>query len=148
MSEEQTPSVDEIKERLRVEIPVEEEAAKAETSRDIATELKNLGRQLADTLRTAWNSEEKQRVEVEIREGMKSFVDEVDKMIREAKESQAAARVKEEASQVKERVETGEISRKAREGVVQGLQWLSEGLGKLAEQLAPAEKPPTNNENA
>ncbi len=143
MSDEQVPSVEEIKERLKVEIPVEEEAVKAETtSRDITGELKDLGRQFADTVQSAWNSEERQRVEGEIREGVKSFVGEVDKAIREAKESQAAAKVKEEAAEIKTKFESGELGRKTREGLVQGLQWLSEELGKLAGQFAPVEKTP------
>ena len=142
MNDEQVPSVEEIKERLKVEIPVEEEAAKAETRRDFGEELKNLGKQFADTVQTAWNSEERRQVEGEIRAGVKSFVDEVDKAIKEAKESQAAAKVKEEATEFKTKVETGDFGKKAREGLVQGLQWLSEELGKLADQFTPTEKSP------
>jgi soluble cytochrome b562 len=140
MSDEQSSSVEEIKDRLKVEIPVEEEPAKAKP--DVAAELKDLGRQFAETLQTAWNSEEKQRVEAEVREGMQSFVNEVDKVIRGAKDSPAAQKVKAEAEQVKDRMETGELGRKARSGLVQGLHWLSEELGKLADQFSPPEKPP------
>jgi signal recognition particle GTPase len=141
MNDEQVPSVEEIKERLKVEIPVEEEeSAKADTTRDFGEELKNLGKQFADTVQSAWNSEERQRVENEIRSGVKSFVSEVDKAIHEAKESQAAAKVKEEAVEIKTKLETGDLGKKTRDGLVQGLQWLSEELGKLAEQFAPAEK--------
>jgi hypothetical protein len=101
MSDEQVPDVKEIKERLKVEIPVEEEVTKADVKAiDVSAELKDLGRQFADTLRTAWNSQERQRIEADIREGVKSFADEVDKAIREAKDSQTAARVREEAEQV------------------------------------------------
>lgn len=142
MNDEQVPSVEEIKERLKVEIPVEEEeAAKADTTtRDFGEELKNLGKQFADTIQSAWNSEERHRVEGEIRTGVKSFVSEVDKAIHEAKESQVAAKVKEEATEIKTKIETGDLGKKTRDGLVQGLQWLSEELGKLAEQFAPAEK--------
>ena len=78
--------VEEIKERLKVEIPVDEEpvsktTAQEESSVDIVAELRDLGKQFATTLETAWNSEERQRVENEVRDGLKSFVDEVDKMI-------------------------------------------------------------------
>jgi hypothetical protein len=140
MSDEQVPDVKEIKERLKVEIPVEEELSKADVkSMDVAAELKDLGRQFADTLRTAWNSQERQRIENEIREGVKSFADEVDKAIREAKESQTAARVREEAGQVVNKVEATEVGRRVRSGLVQGLQWLSEELGKLAAQFNPPE---------
>ena len=143
MNDEQVPNVEEIKERLKVEIPVEEEeATKADTTRDFGEELKNLGKQFADTVQSAWDSEERQRVESEIRSGVKSFVSEVDKAIHEAKESQAAAKVKEEATEIKTKLETGDLGKKTRDGLVQGLQWLSEELGKLAEQFAPAEKSP------
>ncbi len=144
MSDDKTPDVEEIKERL--EIPVEEEPVKADTEsgidNDIVEELKNLGRQFAETIETAWQGEERQRIESQVREGVKSFVDEVDNVIREARESDAVDKIRTEAVEMKERVETGEFSRKARSGIVQGLGWLSEELSKLADQLIPAEKSP------
>jgi len=140
MSEEQTPSVEEIKQRLKVDIPVQEEPEKEKPEAEVTAELKRLGRQFAETLQAAWNSEEKQRVETEIRAGLKSFAGEFDKVIREARQSAAAAKVRDEAANVKERVESGEVGRRARTGMVQGLQWLSEELGDLAEKFAPTEK--------
>ena len=143
MSDE-TPSVEEIKDRLKVDIPVEEEeVSKSEAQKiDVVEELKGLGRQFAETLQTAWNSEERQKIEGEIREGVNSFVNEIDKAIREAKESDVTEKVKEEASEVKARVQSGEFGQKARESMVQGLQWFSEELGKLADQFTPKEKEP------
>ena len=145
MSDEQVKEI-KAQERLKVEIPVEEEAAKADMKDvDVVAELKDLGRQFADTLRTAWNSQERQRIESEIREGMKSFASEVDKVITEVKESQTAARVREEAGQVASKVESSDVGRKARTGLAQGLQWLSEELGKLANQFTPAETDSTDS---
>ncbi|MCB8942612.1 MAG: hypothetical protein H6658_02435 [Ardenticatenaceae bacterium] len=151
MSDEQAPDVKVIKEqeRLKIDIPVEEEISKADVQdADVVTELKDLGRQFADTLRTAWNSQERQRIEAEIREGMKSFADEVDKVLTEVKESQAAARVREEAGQVASKVESSDVGRKARTGLAQGLQWLSEELGKLAGKFTPTETNNTDNTEA
>ena len=144
MNDDKTPDVEEIKERL--EIPVEEESVKAETASntgiDIVAELKNLGRQFAETIETAWQGEERQRIESQVREGVKSFVDEVDNVIREARESEAVGKIRSEAVEIKDRVETGDFSRKARSGIVQGLGWLSEELSKLADQLTPKAKSP------
>lgn len=146
MSEEQNPDIDEIKERI--EIPVEEddiEGLKAEEKAngpDIAEEFKKLGRQFAETIETIWNSDERVRVETEIREGVHSFADEVDKVIREARSSDAAEKLQGEAANVKSRVEESDYGATARDTVVQGLNWLSEEFGKLAEQFAPAEKGP------
>ncbi|WP_420643588.1 hypothetical protein [Candidatus Leptofilum sp.] len=142
MTEETTPSVEEIKERLKVEIPVEEEVTKAEAQNpDVAEELREFGKQFADTIRTAWNSAERQRLETELRDGMRSFADEVDKAIQEIKKSPAADRVKTEAVNVRDKVQTSDVGHKARSGVASGLQVLSEQLAKLAERFTPVEKP-------
>ncbi len=148
MTEETTPSVEEIKARLKVEVPVEEEeVTKADVQNpDISAELREFGKQFADTLRTAWNSAERQRLESELREGMRSFADEVDKAIQEIKKSPAADRVKTEATQVREKVQTSDVGNKARTGVAQGLQALSEQLARLAERFTPVEKPVADEE--
>lgn len=150
MSDEK-PNIDQLKadERLKIDIPVDEEpgkGAKADASSDIVDEFKRLGRQFADTLEGIFNSEEAKRVETEVRAGMKSFADEVEKAFNQAKESPAASRMKDEATAAKERVETGEFAHKAQEGMVSGLRWLSTELEKLANQFTPADKgeqPPT-----
>ena len=134
-------------ERIKIDIPVEEDPAakSAPSSADVGEEFKRLGRQFATTLEGIFNSEEVRRMETEIRAGMKTFAEEVDKTFREAKDSPAAARMKEEAGSMKERVETGEMGRKAQEGMVSGLRWLSNELEKLANQFIPetkTEQPP------
>ena len=151
MSEE-TPSVEEIKERLKIEVEEEEMPAKAtaKPEAEIVTELKQLGRQFAETLQSAWNSEERQRIEGEVREGVQSFVAEVDKVFQEARQSTAAERVREEATELKTRVETTDLGEKTRHSVVQGLRWMSEELARLANKFTPPEKPasPPESEEA
>lgn len=145
MSEE-TPSVDEIKDRLKTEIPVEEDeepANKTERPRsDVAEELRQLGRQFGETLERAWHSEERQRIESEVREGVDSFVKEVDKALRQARKSETTAKVRQEAEEVRTKVESSDLGSRARQGMVQGLRWMSEGLNKLADQFTPVEKEP------
>lgn len=141
MSEE-TPSVEELKERLKVEeVPVEEEPVQKKQT-DIVAEFRNLGRQLAETLDTAWRSEERQHIEAEVREGVKTFVEEMDRVFEEAKESPAADRVRREATEVRTRVESSDFGGKARSSIAQGLRWMSQELGKLSEQFTPVEKQP------
>jgi len=146
MSDEQTPDIEEIKERI--EIPVEEddiEGLKAEEKSqgpDVVEEFKKMGRQFAETIEAAWNSEERVRVETEVREGVHSFVDEVDKVFREAKDSATAEKMKSNAANMKEQAESSDLGIMARDSIVQGLTWLSEEFGKLAEQFNPPEKSP------
>lgn len=149
MSDEQTPSVEEIKARIGIddEIPVDEEPVDSESMKtgeqpDFVSELKHLGRQFADTLNTAWNSQERVKFEAEVREGMKSFADEMDKAFQEIKKSPVTQKAKEEATTFKTKVEAGEMSQKTKSGLAQGLSWLSEELAKLANQFTPVEKSP------
>jgi len=114
----------------------------SETSQvDVAAELRKLGRQMVDTLETAWNSEERQRFEKEVREGMHSFASEIDKAIKEVRESEATDKVKTEASQVADKVQTSEPGQKAKEGLAKSLKWLSEELDALSAKFTPPAKP-------
>ncbi len=143
---EDTPNVDRLKaeERLKVEVPVEEEVMKVETSEtgpvDVTAELRKLGRQMADTLQSAWNSEERQRFEKEVREGMRSFADEIDKAIQEVRTNETTTKIKTEATQVADKVQASDVGQKARVGLAKSLQWLSEELSSLATKFTPPEK--------
>lgn len=149
-----TPNVDDLKaeERLKVEVPVEEEVMKVDVSEtegvDVTGELRNLGRQMVDTLQTAWKSEERQRFEQEVREGMRSFANEIDKAIQEVRESDTTGKVKSEASQVADKVQASEAGQKAKDGFAKSLQWLSEELGSLANKFTPPEKPMPDTESS
>ncbi len=138
-------TVDEIKERLKVEIPVEEEdvlKVEVEDENNIVDELSKMGRKFAETLQSAWDSEERSKFESEVREGVKSFADEVDKVIRDIRASAGGEKAKATAEDLRAKVETkvdvDDFSKKARGGMVSGLRWFSEELGKLADQFTPA----------
>ena len=132
-------------ERLKIEIPVEEEevAAKPEsTTINVTEEFQKLGRQFANTLESAWNSEERQQVEGEIRAGLRSFADEVDKIIRDVKSSSATEKVTGSAVDAKERVTSSDVGQKAMGGIAGGLRWLGTELGSIADHFAAPEKSP------
>jgi len=142
MSADQVPDVDDIKARLKEEIPVEEEAASGKQDDaggdNFVDALRNLGYQFAQSVQTAWQSEQRQEVEDEIRKGVQHFAKEMDKVFREAKESPVGQKAQSEAKEFKTSFSEGDAGRKTREGVVQGLHWLAEELDKLAGQFTPA----------
>jgi len=141
---EETPGVDELKaQEKEVTIVIEEEDVAAEEKKkepDVAEALRDLGRQFAETMQAAWNSQERRELEAEVREGVQYFSEEVQRVFKDAKESPAAKRVKEEAEEVRTRVESGEVTHRARSGFVEGLHWLSQELEKLAQQFSPPQK--------
>ena len=147
MTDEQT--IKEIKDRIKLEIPVEDETPQTppQPEVDLIAEMKSLGRQFAEALRSAWNSQERQKIETDVREGLDVFVSELEKGFKELRDSQAAQKAKEEVSQVKEKVETAELGRKAKTAMAEGLRWLSEEFGNLATQFTPLEKTPPDDTN-
>jgi hypothetical protein len=145
MNEEYSPDEDVLKIKMGDDIPVEEEPLFSKESKekpDLVGELSSLGRQLGETISTAWNSEERQRFEREVKEGVQSFAQEVDKAFREVRESPAAKKAKDEASGFKSRVNEADLGQKTQSSIAQGLTWMSIELGNLAEQFAPGEKQP------
>ncbi|PIE81691.1 MAG: hypothetical protein CSA11_03305 [Chloroflexi bacterium] len=148
MTEEKDPTIDELKadEKEKVErIVIEEEDLDqdggTQPDYDVTAEFQKLGHQLGETLQLAWESEERKRIEKEVREGVKSFVAEVDKVLRDVKTGETPSKLRDDAATAKTRVEESEIGQKAREGIVEGLRWLSEGLNELAVKFTPPEKP-------
>ena len=147
MSDNNDPNVEEIKERLKIEIPIEEEETTGgaddggkSAENDIVDEINKLGQQFVDALQAAWNSEERAKFEAEIKEGVRTFADEVEMAISSVKEGGASQKFREDAEQMRQKMKTDDVAEKARTGFVQGLRWLSNEMGKLADQFAPEPK--------
>jgi soluble cytochrome b562 len=147
MTDEQEPGIEDLKaqEKENVErIVIEEDDLDTDGTRsghDITAELQKLGHQLGETLQSAWESEERKRMEKEVREGMQSFVAEIDKVLQGVKVVDKTGKLKEDALGAKTKVEESELGQKARIGIVEGLHWLSQGLNELAIKFTPPEKP-------
>jgi hypothetical protein len=145
MTDEQVPDVEDVKVRLsKDEIPVEDETEfKAEeASPDIVEELRNLGRQFGETVRTAWSSEERRNFEQEVKKGVQTFAQEVDKAFKEAKDSKPVHKAKSGAADFKDKAASAEIGKKTQTGLAKGLRWFSDELAKLADNFTPVEKAP------
>lgn len=130
------------KEPIKIEIEdvmdAEEEAKSTADKINIEDELKNLGKQFADTIKTAWNSEEIKKVEVQVREGIKKFSEEVGNAFSDAKDSKAGQKVGDTVN----KVDTSEAAQSMKKGLAQGLRWLSQELGKLSDSMTATEKQP------
>ncbi len=108
----------------------------------IEEELRTLGRRFADVLQAAWASEERRRVETEVREGLKRFSQEMERFYERTRESPTGERVRTKFGEAKERAADSDATRRTRETVAQGLHRLSEELARLADRFTPAEPDP------
>jgi BMFP domain-containing protein YqiC len=140
MSDE-SQKIDELKqdERLKIEVPADETAGSARSETiDVTEEFKRLGRQFGAALESLFTSDEAKRIEGDVREGVKSFANEVEKAVRDVAASPAADRLRADAVDLKTRVESGDVSRKAQATLVEGLRWLSAELERAADNFGKA----------
>ncbi len=107
---------------------------------DIAAEFAALGRKLVAAMDTAWNSEERHKIQGEIREGLNRFVTEVDRAVRELRETEAGKKVETGVQQVAEEVRSGKVAEEVRRGVVTALRSASEALDRMAGSFTPVEE--------
>lgn len=122
----------------KVEIP-ENEKVKEEF--DLGEDLKEFGQKLSETLKTAWNSEERKKIESEIRDGLKTFGEEVDQAAKKFRESEMAQKMNEGAAKVREELKEKEVTYEVKKGLVSALRSLQEVLDKLADKFTVDEEP-------
>lgn len=88
---------------------------------DVVAELKQLGRQMGETLDAAWSSAERKKMEAEIRMGARAFADEFGRALGRARDARP-----------------GDVTSRARRSAVEGLRWMSAELEALADRFTPS----------
>ena len=100
----------------------------AEPESDVIAELKQLGRQLGQTLYAAWRSSERRKAEDELRAGARAFASEFERAFSRARTTSPS-----------------DMASRTRRSVVDGLRWMSAELESLADRFTPAadaDRPP------
>ncbi len=101
----------------------------------VAEELKELGRQLTNAVKTVATSEEVRGVGQEIRDGLKNIAREVDEAFDRVREREEVQRVKTQAGNVVESFKTGEAQQEIREELSDALHALNLRLQALMERF-------------
>ncbi len=140
---QEMPNVEEIKDRLKGEaVKIEDETIRIEeedlkdAGKNVVDEMGNLGKKFAETIRGAWDSEERTKFENELKAGVRQFADEVDKIIRDVRSGNVGAKLQSETAKVREDVKADDLADRAKSSFTKGLRWLSDEMGKLADQFA------------
>ncbi len=117
----------------------------------IEEELRTLGRRFADVIHAAWASEERRRVETELRDGLRRFSEEVERIYERTRESPAGERVRTKFGEARGRAAESDAARRSRETLAHGLRRLSEELARLADRFTPVKdetRPPGSADDA
>jgi len=109
--------------------------------RSIADELSKLGKQLAEAVKAAWESEDRKKLQAEIAEGFQKLSQEVGEAVEKAAESETARELREKAEKVVEEIRETDVVEEVRKGILVGLDALNRELGKLLERLEPKRPP-------
>lgn len=112
---------------------------------DVARELHEMGRNLANILRGAWGSDERRRLNDEIRQGVSDLTDTVNQAVSQFRQSSTGQRVEGEIHDFHERIRAGEVDTKIREEILSALRTVNTELEKCTKRTEtppPADEPP------
>jgi hypothetical protein len=110
---------------------------------DIGEQLNELGKNLRETLRTAWESDDRRKLQQEIEFGLTNLRDSLNQAASDFSNSQAGQNLKEDVKDLHERWQTGEVGSKVRSEIADALRTVNKELQKTYQksQPPPPEKP-------
>ena len=115
---------------------------------DISSQFRELGENLKGFLRATWENDESQKLRDEIQNGLSELERVAAETVEEFKSSETGQKVKAEAVDFKQRVQSGEVEEKARTEISKVLSYLNTELGKLNQKVAPSPAEPTEAADA
>lgn len=121
---------------------IPENEKSVEAGADITAEFAELGRKLRTTVETAWQSQERHKVQKEVENGLVKLRDELDKAVTSLRESEQGHKVESEVKRVRDDFESGKVAEDVRKGIIMGLRGVGTALDKLADSFTPLEEAP------
>ena len=106
---------------------------------DISSQFRELGENIKNFFLTAWESEESQKFRQELQNGLNELGRATNEAVDEFKTSSTGQKIKTEADEFINRVETGEVEAKAREEISKVLDFINKELGNLNQNIKPQE---------
>ncbi len=97
----------------------------------LADEFRNLGKNLTEVMRAAWESPERKNIQAEIETGLNEMGKSIDKEISSFRQSPSGQRLKSDMEDLNQRVRSGEVSIKAREELLAALKRANTELQKV-----------------
>ena len=116
---------------------------------DITSQFRELGENIKNFFHAAWESEESQNFRQELQNGLDELGRATNEAVEEFKSSETGQKLKTEADDFINRVETGEVEDKARQEISKVLSFINTELGNLNEQIKPKDAtatPPEQDE--
>jgi hypothetical protein len=104
---------------------------------DIGDQLNELGKNLRDALRTAWESDERRKLQQDIEVGLASMVSSLNQAATDFSNSQTGQTLKADMKDLNERWKTGEVGSKVRSEIADALRTVNQELQKATQKTPP-----------
>ena len=104
---------------------------------DIGDQLNELGKNLRDALRTAWESDERRKLQQEIEVGLANLSDSLSQAAKDFSNSPTGQNLKEDVKDINERWQTGEVGTKVRTEITEALRTVNQELQKAYQRNQP-----------
>jgi hypothetical protein len=136
--------------------PAAPEGSTAQGGQEVLDELGRLGNKLVEVIDTAWNSEQRKRIEEDLRVGLKDVGSSLEDGLRQLSEDEQAkdlmGRAEDVAENISHQVRSSEITRELTAGLAKGLHILGDQLDHLVQEMkasgtADAEKETATRES-
>jgi ATP:corrinoid adenosyltransferase len=126
-----------------------------QSENNISDEFRNLGHNLINAMRAAWDNPERKQLQQEIEAGLDEFASTVKEEVDHFNQSPTGQRIKSDIGDLQERVRSGEVETKVRDEILSALRTLNIELAKVtsnlqseeAEGAASEEDAPTSEES-
>jgi len=110
---------------------------------NISEQLNELGKNLREALQSAWESEERRKLQKEIEDGLANLGASLSQAAKDFSSSPTGQSLKEDVKDLQERWRTGEVRSKAHSEIVEALRKVNTELQKATKKSPPppADKP-------
>ena len=106
-----------------------------EAGQELIDELTRLGQKFVAVVEVAWNSEQRKKIEEDLRTGLVSVAGSLEEGFKRVSTSKEAKEAVNAAEEVADKVRTSKIAVELSDALAQGLRSLSEQLDKLTEEM-------------
>jgi len=119
-----------------------------ESGSEILDELQSLGQQLAEAVKSLWESEESRKLRRDLEKGFTEVANQVESAVQSARESDAGRRFTEEVRETVDKARETDVAGRLERGLASGLRELNQQLTRMVDSLQqeretpPAPTPP------
>lgn len=106
---------------------------------DLISQFRELGENLKSVLQSAWESDEAQQFKEEITDGLEELGNAASQAVKDFNTSEAGARIRTEAKDIKARIESGELESKARSELSKVLDMINTELQKTQNSFSKSQ---------